>query len=138
MRDVFPILPRGHPTFHQAISFVFGVKSTFLQTTQRVERLKIDFKGSLPSKARNKHILTVTDAYCRLALACRHSGRGSAFISDGNGRFFYEKTSPAVGPLHTRQGGWSRGTSEKATMLLLRSKGLQISHSGAVLQNALH
>ena len=39
--------------------------SSYYSTTQPMERLSIHFKGPLPSRTKNKHILTVVDEYSR-------------------------------------------------------------------------
>ena len=92
-------------------------KGKLIKATQPFERLNLDFKGPLPSKSRNKYILTVVDEYSRypFAIPCAdvsaptvfkeccnlfslfgvpsyiHSDRGSGFMSSTLRNSFQQK-----------------------------------------------
>ena len=88
-----------------------------IKATQPFERLNLDFKGPLPSKTRNRYILTVVDEYSRFPFAfpcsdisaaaiiqclCSlfaifgspayiHSDRGASFMSEQLRQFLHER-----------------------------------------------
>ena len=90
---------------------------TLIKATRPFERLSIDFKGPLPTKSRNRFILTMVDEYSRFifafpttnttaesAMECLlslfslfgmpdyiHSDRGAAFVSDRYQKFLHER-----------------------------------------------
>ena len=93
------------------------LKSKLIKVTQPLERLKLDFKGPLPSETNNKNFLTIIDEYSHFlfAIPCPdissrtvvkclsqvfsvfglpsyiHSDRGSAFISKELKEYLIEK-----------------------------------------------
>ena len=97
--------------------FYGGVNNTLMKATHPMERLSIDFKGSLPSSSKNKYLFIVIDEYSRFPFAfpfkemtssvvinCLdklftlrgtpyfvHSNNGSAFVSSEFRRYFLNR-----------------------------------------------
>ena len=51
------------PRFHRP------TKSNIIKATQPFERLNLDFKGPLPSRNKNRYMLTIVDEYSRYPFA---------------------------------------------------------------------
>ena len=66
------------------------IESHLIKATHPMERLSIDFKGSLPSSSKNKYLLTVVDKYSRFPFAFAYSNiESQTVINCFQQLFFY-------------------------------------------------
>jgi transposase InsO family protein len=126
LSDVKAVVQQCRPCAELKPRFYEPTNNPLIKATHPFERLSIDFKGPVPSKSRNRYILTIIDEYTRFpfAYACSdmtartiishlielfsifgfpsfvHSDRGPSFMSDELKTF-----------LHTRGVATSRTTS---------------------------
>lgn len=73
-----------------------------IKATAPLERLNIDFKGPLPSKSRNKYILTVIDEYSRFPFAFACKDMTSSTVINCLNEIFYTFGTPMY--IHSDRG----------------------------------
>lgn len=104
--------------------FYKNVKSTLIKAMHPFERISMDFKGPLPSKSRNKYLLTIVDEYSRFPFAYPCPNMNSSTVIDSLVDLFTTFGLPSY--VHT-----DRGTSfaSKELQEFLHNRGVATSMS---------
>ena len=137
---------------------------SLVKATQPMERLSINFKGSLPSQTKNKYILTVDDEYSRypFAFSCYnidsetvidclsqiftlfgagsfvHVDRAKSFMSNDLISYIATSRTSAYNPSGNGQRGKYNDIIWSAVQLALKTRNLTTRDWESVLPQSLH